>query len=168
VGEAIRAWADLENELWWYVAAILGVDQFRARIVVASIPGIRAKRDFVTRLAETYLDPELLPRFRPFMERMKGLGRTRNLLAHTTMHVNVEGKENLAFADVFSDEMDGGLDFEARPIPLNDLRVLVRALEALRGELIQFFLECNGHILKDARIHREEAEAKQRAAEKSP
>ena len=156
-GEAIRAWADLEDQIWWFVAAILGIDQFRARIVVSSIPGSRAKREFVSRLAETYLDPALLPKFRSFLDRMKRLGRTRNLLAHAPMHVNVDGKENLAFSDVFSEEMDGGLDFEAKPIPLNDLRTLVQALETLRGELVMFLVECDGHIYKDARIHREEA-----------
>jgi len=165
VGEAIRAWADVEDQMWWFAATLLGIDQFRARIIISSIAGTRAKREFVARLAETYLDPELLPQFRSLLERMKRLARTRNLLAHTRMHVNVDGKQNIAFSDVFSEELDGGLDFESHPIPLNDLFVYVKALETLHGELIRFLFQCNGHVFRDARVHRD-AEAKKTAATK--
>ena len=110
-GKAIRAWALVEDQMWLFVATLLGVDQFRARIIISSIPGARAKRELVSRLAETYLDPVLLPKFRPLLKRMKSLGRTRNLLAHSMMHINVDGRKNLAFSDVFSKKFDGGLDF---------------------------------------------------------
>lgn len=166
VGEAIRAWANVESQLWLFVSMILGVDQFRARIVMASISGARAKREFVSRLAETYLDTSLLPKLRKLLERLKKLGRTRNTLAHSVMHINVDGKQNITFADVFSDEMDGGLDFASRPLPVNDLKMLVGALEALQGDLIQFLVECDGHVYPDARVHRQDATTKAPVTEK--
>jgi hypothetical protein len=66
-GEAIRLWSNIENSMSMLVGTLLAVDQFRARVVMGSILGSRAKREFVTRLAETYLVPELLPRLRSLM-----------------------------------------------------------------------------------------------------
>ena len=167
VGEAIRAWANVEGQLWLFVSMILGIDQFRARIVMGSIPGARAKREFVSRLAETYLDPSLLPKLRKLLARLKKLGRTRNILAHSLIHINVDGNKNVAFADVFSDEMDGGLDFDTYPLPPNDVRMLVQALQTLQKELTEFIVECDGRVLTDARVHREDAEAKMQAGDGS-
>jgi hypothetical protein len=160
-GEAIRLWANIETHLSTFVGMILDVDQFRARIVMGTILGSRARREFVTRLAETYVDPASLPTFRGLMRRLKTLAQTRNTLAHTPMHVNVDGRENLVMGDVFSEAMDGGLDFDFHPFPLNDLRVFVRALEVLQGELMRFVLDCDGHVYQMARVHREEQQAKE-------
>ncbi len=93
-GEAIRLWADVEGDLWWLVQAFLGVDQFRARIVIASIIGARAKREFVSRLAETYLDDKLLPDLRSLLKRMGRLSTTRNSLAHGRIFINYDGGQN--------------------------------------------------------------------------
>jgi hypothetical protein len=159
-GEAIRSWAGIETDLSMFVGAVLGVDQFRARIVMGTILGSRARREFVTRLAETYLDSALLPKFRGFMRRMKSLGATRNTLAHTPMHISVHGKGNKVMGDTFSKAMDGGLGFDFRDFPLNDLRVFVRSLETLRGELAVFLFDCDGHIHAQARVHREAEQSK--------
>ena len=153
-GRVVRMWANIENQLWMFAGLILGVDQFRARIVLASITGARARREFILRLGETYLDPEVLPEFRRLMDRVKSLGASRNTLAHSTMHINVDGKQNQVFADTFSKRMDGGLDFDFRAFPLNDVAVLADALEKLHGELIALLFRCDGKVLRDARIHR--------------
>ena len=76
VGEAIRGWANAENQMWWFAALLLGVDQFRARIIISSIAGTRAKREFIFRLAETYLDPVLLSKFRSLLERGRKQGHS--------------------------------------------------------------------------------------------
>jgi hypothetical protein len=158
VGEAIRHWAEIENSLWELVSMLLGVDQFRARIVIESVPIGRPRRQFVERLAETYFDATVLDRFRSLMKRMDKLGLERNLLAHALMHVNVDGQQNMIMRDIFTSEtMSGGLDFEFKPFPLNDLRTLVRALIAFKGEFWHFVFECRsgGKIHASARIHRE-------------
>lgn len=154
-GEAIRAWADIENNMSSFASTLLGVDQFRARIVMGSILGSRGRREFVTRLAETYLEPALLPNFRGLMKRVKTLGRTRNSLAHSLMHINVDGRKNKVFADTFSKEMDGGLDFSSRDLSINDLRVFVQSLTDLHGELLHFMFEFDGKVHVTARVHRE-------------
>jgi hypothetical protein len=155
VGEVIRRWAQIENSLWSIVGILLNVDQFRARIVVESIPTGRPRREFVSRLAETYLVTESLPRFRSLMDRMDKLGLTRNLLAHAPMHINVDGSKNMVMRDVFPTKgpMSGGLDFDFTPFPLNDLRTLAQALDKLMGEFVTFELEVRVHVT--ARIHRE-------------
>ena len=156
VGEAIRRWAQIEGNLWFLVASILGVDQFRARIVIESVASGRPRRTFVERLTETYLDSELLPEFRSLMRRMDKLGSTRNLLAHASIHVNVNGKENMIMRDTFTtDSMDGGLDVEDKPFPLGELRAHARALDMLFGDFVVFTHNCEGKIHQTARIHRE-------------
>jgi hypothetical protein len=154
-GEAVRSWASVEDSLWHFVGVLLGVDQFRARIVMASMVGSRIRREFISRLAETYLDPSLLPQFRSLIQRMKSLGQWRNALAHAPMHINVDGRQNMVISDVFSHKMDGGLDFEAKVYPLNDLKVLVKSLNGLRHDLLMFLLQCDGRVFHDPRVNRE-------------
>jgi hypothetical protein len=73
------------------------------------------------------------------------------------MHVNVDGTQNQILGDTFSETMDGGLDFDFRPLPLNDVRVFVKALETLHAEILHFQFECAGNVLVKARVHREAA-----------
>jgi hypothetical protein len=53
-----------------------------------------------------------------------GLNNLRSGMGRRTRTITSIAFQNVAFSDVFSDEQDGGLDFDSRAIPLNDLRVL--------------------------------------------
>ena len=61
---------------------LIGTDQFRSRILFASLPNFRARRELIIRLGESYLPEEILPQFRRLMRRLKNLGTKRNKLAH--------------------------------------------------------------------------------------
>lgn len=156
LGEVIRAWADLEHSLMGIVASLLGVDQFRARIVLASVGQSRQQREFALRLAETYMDETLLPRFRAIMRRAKKFSSDRNLLAHAMMHISVDNEECLAFRDVFPTSEKGALAFEAIPLQLNRLTTLRDSISEVRGDLQRFQFDLLGHVHTSAKIHREQ------------
>ena len=157
IGRAIRNWAYLEEQLWLIAGHLLGMeDQFRIRIIMGSFVGSRAKREFLSRLGETYLDDELLAEFRRLLRRMKDLGATRNKLAHGMMFISHDSQETRFLRDVFSSEMDGGLDFDFSPFPLNDLRVHSSSVAQLGDEFLTFTMKMDGHIHTEARVHRVE------------
>jgi len=154
VGEIVRTWATFESTLWLIVQALLGIDQFRARIIMASLPNLRAQREFIIRLGETYLDDSVLPHFRSLMRRIKKLAARRNALAHSPMsHENNETYR--IFRDVFNIEQDGGLGFSSDKISNKEIAQLIAAIQTLQSDVIQFMVMVNGKIHSSARIHRE-------------
>ena len=95
IGRVVRCWADLENTLHNWVSYLLGVDQFRGRLIWASMPNFRARRTFLLRLAETFLDDTTLPEFRALLKRAKALSQNRNMLAHESILTNPLNPDNL-------------------------------------------------------------------------
>lgn len=89
-GRAIREWSELEISLVFHLCWFLGIDQRRARIIWMSLPNIRARKQLLTRLAETYLHDDILTRYRVLMKRTTKLGAKRNLLAHAMGGYDVE------------------------------------------------------------------------------
>jgi hypothetical protein len=152
VGRAIRRWAELENSLWMLVSSLLHVDQFRARIVVHSMSSGKPTTEFITKLAETYLDTSLLDKYRKLIKRVNDQRLRRNLLAHASMFLGGHN-DMLIFNDHFPDET--GLAFKAEPITLNEINQLTHALTVLHGEFLSFVMECDGKIHPSARTHRE-------------
>lgn len=84
IGRAMRAWASLETVLMFQFEALLRVDQFRARIVWHALPNMRARRDLLQSLADTYLDDTHRKEYRKIMNRLLKLSEIRNMLAHST------------------------------------------------------------------------------------
>lgn len=82
VGKIIINWAVLEFVLVTYLSAILKVDGFRARVIWASMPNLRARCTLLRRLADTFVDDAALPEFRKLSKRITKLGANRNLVAH--------------------------------------------------------------------------------------
>lgn len=70
VGKIVRAWAGIESRLFHTVSVLLMVDQFRARVVLESMPNIRARKEFLSRLFETYLSDERVEASRPLIKRL--------------------------------------------------------------------------------------------------
>jgi len=156
IGEVVRRWAEMEDSLSMFAGMLLRVDDFRARIIMASLPTGRWRQDLIIRLAETYLDQSLLHRFRALMKRVKNLGHKRNQLAHSRMYIGPDGAESKLMDDIFSKARPKGLDFDFTPFPLKEVEDLAHALLLLRGEFIHFLSDCDGKIHTSARIHREQ------------
>ena len=155
VGKVIRQFALLENSLWTLVQSLLGVDQIRARIIVASFPNTRARTTLIQRLGETYIDASLLPKFRGLMKRVGKLSGRRNILAHSLLGPNGPNKWMIV-GDSFSDEMDGGWDFKPEQISEKEILELATACGTLHMDLVKFLFDLNGKVHTSTRMHREE------------
>ena len=57
-GELIREWAEFELILAWPLSALLGTDEFRARVLLGSIRSFNAKRRLILQLSATFADEE--------------------------------------------------------------------------------------------------------------
>jgi hypothetical protein len=118
IGRVIRASANMESQLWMILGTLLGTDQFRSRIVVASMPNLTQKISLIERLSKSYLPPEKAENLNKLLGRVKKLSKRRNMLAHETMHINMAEDKNIVFRDSFDDQ---GLSFNAVEFPAKDL-----------------------------------------------
>lgn len=146
VGKLIRAWAELERILFLYVELLLGVDQFRARIILASIGGTRQQREFVLRLAETYMNEDLLPEFRALIQRYKKFSRERNLLAHAGLMLHPKTDQFTVFRDAFPTSENGAYKFEKTELPPERLKELIKSIKTLQTDFLVFTDKCDGKI----------------------
>lgn len=137
-GMVVRSWAQLEFSLFTLVARLLQIDQFRARVVLTSLSGFRAKRELISRLGETFLDEENLPQFRRLIRRLRRLAPSRNVVAHSLIVGGGEDGERQIMDDTFDDS--GALVHNFSALPLNELRVLARSIDSLQRDTIAFVL----------------------------
>lgn len=111
LGHFFTEWATLEIVLCGHLSAFLETDQFKARVVWASLPNWRARRELLARLAESYLKEHDLPAYRQFLKRAKGLGERRNAFAHRISGVDSETGKIFVMGDINHEEF-GFLFFE--------------------------------------------------------
>lgn len=128
------------------------VDQFRARVVLESMPNIRARKEFLSRLFETYLSDERVEASRPLIKRLGKLASRRNLVVHAHFY-RLGENDNQAFRDKFGEK---GLEFERTKFTDKELDDLVFAIERLDYDLLNFLFEIDGHVHTSARTHREQ------------
>ncbi|MCC2673759.1 MAG: hypothetical protein K0Q43_5182 [Ramlibacter sp.] len=134
VGEAVRAWARLENSLWFLAAQLLGTDQFRAQIVMLTLPNGRAQRELISRLAETFLQEPFLSRVRTLMNQVGTLSKTRNYLVHDMFSVDEDG-ELLHIKDHFGDRR-GPLQTAWNTLPMQKVVELRNSTQTLQHQMI--------------------------------
>lgn len=108
-GRVIRSWAYLESSLWGWVGFLMGTDEWRSRIIWASISNCRARLTFLLRLGETFLDGESLPQFRALWKRTKALSAHRNMIAHDNWLTSDKAHKLAFHAD--KDAESGDFDF---------------------------------------------------------
>jgi hypothetical protein len=109
-GATIRAWANIERTLVFYLMVFLQTnDQFRVRIIWASLPNFQSRRKLLNRLAETYLDDAVLPEYRKLMKRVSRLAHNRNLIAHAAGGFYVPFNKVRFFSD--DDDKEAGFSF---------------------------------------------------------
>jgi hypothetical protein len=151
VGKAVRSWAYVEDALSWPVGELLGVDHFRARVVMATLPSFRARRELAERLGETFLSEALLPEFRALMKRVSSLGRFRNMLAHSTGRVSTDAGPHQVDRIVFG---ENGLAFEASNLTDDELKQKREEMYSLQKALGEFAAKMKGAVQKTPRVHR--------------
>ena len=93
-GAAIKAWTQIESALVFYFQAAAQIqDQFRARMIWASLPNWNGRRKMLLQFSENYIaDEQVLRRFRILMKRVSKMAAKRNLIAHTSHGIDGTGK----------------------------------------------------------------------------
>lgn len=156
VGRVIREWGRVENSLLFLLCDLLGIDQFRARILLASIANDRAKTQMIDRLGATYIDPPLLPEFKRLMKRVNDLRLKRNIYAHGMLAGMPKEHEYLFLKDDFPVELKGTLAFKTQRIRLQDIKTQADGLTQLFNDLGRFGGDLSGNVHTSARTHREQ------------
>ena len=154
-GLIVRQWAALESMLWLYLMMFSGInDQFKARLIWATLPNMQTRRKLLNRLAETYLDDSALPAFRRLMTRVSKLGHKRNLIAHG-LGGYYEGNTVVFFDDV--DDKDGGFDFAGKEeYALTDVLHWPAAINNLSADLLKSYYDFLPLVHASAKMHREQ------------
>jgi hypothetical protein len=155
IGRVTRKWQSIESSLWFFLSALLKIDQFRARIIAASLQSSRGRLDLISKLGETYIDPPLLPRFRKLMKRTNELRLHRNKYVHAPIGDGTKPGNYLFMMDVFLDGLDRPLSFDTQPININHTKTIADALDKLYFALRAFCDDLGGNIHTSARRHRE-------------
>lgn len=137
-GKIIREWALLESVLGLYYLAFVGaIDQFRARVVWASLANLQARRKALNRYSENFLESDELRCFRILMKRMSKLANKRNMVAHARCYP--KGR-NLVFMD-FDKEGDDGTFLFLKEIEeqFNTVKNWPDAIAKLTADLLEFY-----------------------------
>lgn len=152
-GRTIRAWASIEFMLLLYLMAFLKIeDQFRARIIWASLPNLSDRRKLLNRLAETYLDESALPIFQKLMKRVSRLAQKRNLIAHAMGNVYENGKVLFVFDD---DSDEDGFNFVGgREFDLTNVLNWPSDVDRLSSDLYTFLVVIDPLVHTSAKMHR--------------
>lgn len=163
-GELIREWAELEAILAWPISALLGTDEFRARVLLGAIRSFDAKRRLILQLSATYAGDETHNAIVGLLQRAKNLARNRNMLAHQFGGVD-EKPNSLIFLSDSVDEEIGTNFLSKRKISQSNISTWIKEIAELRGEIMQMFSQRGSvTIFRDPKMHRKEkAEAEANA-----
>ena len=153
-GSTIRQWAMFEQTLWFYLAVLLRTDdQFRVRVIWASLPTYQSRRTLLRRLAATYLDDESLRTAEKFLQRASKLASNRNMLAHSLGRIDDDGKVWL-FGDEFDEEMGMNFLSEVR-MQISNVEGWPKDIERLGSEMTAWLPTLQAAVQASAKMHRE-------------
>ena len=152
-GEVIREWAELEVAFEWHLAGLLCTESFRSRIVWASLPNFRARHQLISRLAETFVDDSILPKYRNLLKRIKKAAANRNTIAHC--FGGLDGKPNHVVFLYDQDEEEQGYNFVgSQVVHIENIKDWARNVQALRGEILDLYKELDGKLHTLPKMHR--------------
>lgn len=137
-GELIREWAEFELILAWAVSALLGTDEFRARVVIGAIRSFEGKRRLILQLSATFAEDATHEELVEIFKRAKNLARNRNMLAHQMGGV-AERVNQLVFISDAEDHAIGTNFLSRRIVDQATIEKWIKEAQALRGEIINMF-----------------------------
>lgn len=137
-GELIREWAEFELILAWPLAAMLGTDELRARVILGAIRSFDAKRRLILQLGATYADDDTNEFLTNVFKRAKALARNRNMLAHQLGGVAEKVNQCVFISD--TDDPEIGTNFlSERTVDQASIKAWSKEAAALRGETMSMF-----------------------------
>ena len=154
-GAAIQQWAQFEGTLLFFFQEMAQIpDQFRARIIWATLPNLQARRKVLNRFAENYLEGDALRCFRILMNRMSKLGRKRNMIAHCPSGIHAETRKAF-FLDFDRDGDDRTFLFlDSQSHDLNSVKGWAPAIKKLMEDFIDFLPTLQAQLQASSKMHR--------------
>jgi len=153
VGRVILNWTIIEVTLVGHLSIMAGTEQFRSRVIWASMPNLRARCTLLNHLAGTFVDESVLPQYRRLLKRVGRLGSRRNILAHSLNFTNVEPGKVTFVQDVPSEEL--GFDFVGRKdFQFENIKSWADAIKALHLDLVKFAFVLEKNVHRPPKMHR--------------
>jgi len=152
-GEVIREWIELELFLSQWLIYLLGVDEFRSRIVWDSFTSFRARANMLGKLIKNFADETVWGEGEAILKRVEKIADNRNTLAHTFGHLG-ERVGNLVFV---KDTIDRGeVNFTgARTVNRANLKAWIADINKTRGDVATFKRErLAGGVHRESLFHR--------------
>lgn len=153
--QVIKQWSSVEMVLWGHLQVFLGLgDQFKVRIIWATLPNLQARRKLLNRFAENYLEGEPLRQYRILMKRLSSLAAKRNMIAHSSHGISEDGK-HVIFARFDQDAEDGTFLFiDQQSEQLNNVLQWPAAVSQLFKDLVNYGATLPANIQASAKMHR--------------
>ncbi|TPG42906.1 hypothetical protein EAH79_03480 [Sphingomonas koreensis] len=136
-GEIIREWVELEVFLSMWLIYLLGVDEFRARVIWDGFRSFRARTNLLERLIRNFADESVWDEAFKILAKIQTLASKRNMLAHTFGHVG-ERANRLVFVQDLVDEK-GEVNFVGQKnIDTANLRTWITEITEARNRVAVF------------------------------
>lgn len=136
-GEIIREWVELEVFLSMWLIYLLGVDEFRARVIWDGFTSFRARKTLVERLIRNFADEAIWEEAFALLAKIETLASKRNMLAHTFGHIG-ERTNRLVFVQDLVDNK-GEVNFVGQKnIDTANLRSWIKEINKARNQVAVF------------------------------
>ncbi|HYI47762.1 MAG TPA: hypothetical protein VEX35_04780 [Allosphingosinicella sp.] len=153
LGELVREFTNFELHLAFTLSNLLGVDGFRARVILGSLRNFDAKRRLIENLSATFASDEATRKLTAVMVRAKGLARNRNMVVHQLGGVASRKNQLVFMSDVPDDEI--GMNFVGeRTVDIGSVRRWTIDAKALTHDLMQVFKGCCSLVFTSPKMHR--------------
>lgn len=152
VARTILAWNECELHLVFFLQSLLGIDQFRARVIWSGLPTFDAKRKMLMRLSVTFTPHEVHTKFDKLLSRCSKMATNRNILAHGFGGYNPSTRKVEFYGDTQHPEL--GTDFlGSRKYDLANIEGWPHAIRALIRDLMALLREYSAKVSALPRMH---------------
>lgn len=149
----MREFTNFELHLSFTLSALLGVDGFRARVLLGSIRTFDAKRRLIENLSATFASEEAHRKLTNVMVRAKALARNRNMVVHQLGGVAARKNQLVFMSDVADDEIGTNFVGERR-IDISSIRKWITDAKALTHDIMLVHKGCCSLVFALPKMHR--------------
>ncbi|MBA2467159.1 MAG: hypothetical protein H0V46_06085 [Sphingomonas sp.] len=153
LGELVREFTNFELHLSFIVSALMGVDGFRARVLLGSVRTFDSKRRLIENLSATFASEEAHRKLTSVMVRAKALARNRNMVVHQLGGVAERTNQLVFVSDVLDDEIGTNFIGE-RTVDINSVRQWINDAQNLTRDLMLVHKGCCSLIFALPKMHR--------------
>jgi hypothetical protein len=152
-GELIREWVNLELFLSMWLIDLLGIDEFRSRVLWNSYGDLRSKLNLLRTLTRNFADESLWEEAREIVARTEKIAESRFILAHTFGDVD-DAASRLTFN---SDKADSDylVDFVGeQAVDMDSVHSWIRELRECQNSVREFKVKLRNRVHDKSLVHR--------------